>query len=169
MCKVHTWCVMTHSYMYHMTYSYIWHGSCIYVTWRIQTMRLTPQLYLPWTNAHNIGTCASWLIHICNTWIIRIYVRAHLYMTWLVHISVCRDSFTYVTHESFVYMWHDLFTHVTWRISSISVHVCHDSFMHVTYDHSYLWQGSFIYVTWLIHICDVAHSYMCHESSRQRS
>jgi len=33
---------------------------------------------------------------------------------------------------------------------------------HVT--HSYMWYDSFIRVTWLIRICDMAHSYMRHES-----
>jgi len=42
-----------------------------------------------------------------------------------------------------------------------------DSFIHVTWlihtcdlTHSYMWLDSFIHVTWLIHTCDFTHSYM---------
>jgi len=55
----------------------------------------------------------------------------------------------------------------------------HDSFIHVTWlvytcdmAHSYVWHDSFIYVwldsficvAWLIHMCDMTHSYVCHDS-----
>jgi len=30
--------------------------------------------------------------------------------------------------------------------------------------HSYMWHDTFIYVTWLIHICDMTHSYVRHAS-----
>ena len=56
--------------------------------------------------------------------------------------------------------------HLTWLI-----HVWHDSFICVTWlihvcdmTHSYVWHDSFICVTWLIHICDVTHSYAWHDS-----
>ena len=47
----------------------------------------------------------------------------------------------------------------------------HDSFIYVTWlihtcdmTHSYMWHDSFIYATWLIHTCDMTHSYMWHDS-----
>jgi len=47
----------------------------------------------------------------------------------------------------------------------------HDSFIYVTWlihicdmTYSYMWHASFIYVTWLIHICDMTHLYMWHDS-----
>jgi len=32
--------------------------------------------------------------------------------------------------------------------------------------HSYVWHDSFICVTWLIHMCDMTHSYVWHDSWR---
>ena len=47
----------------------------------------------------------------------------------------------------------------------------HDSFICVTWlihmcdmTHSYMWHDSFIYVTWLIHICNMTQSDMLHDS-----
>jgi len=51
-------------------------------------------------------------------------------------------------------------------------YVWHDSFIYVTWlihmcdmTRSYVWHDSFIYVTWLIHMCDMTHSYLWHDSS----
>ena len=50
-------------------------------------------------------------------------------------------------------------------------YVWQDSFICVTWfidvcdmSHSYLWHGSFMCVTWLIHMCDKTHSYVWHDS-----
>ena len=47
----------------------------------------------------------------------------------------------------------------------------HDSFICVTWlihmcdiTHSYVWHDSFICVTWLIHMCDITHAYVWHDS-----
>jgi len=49
--------------------------------------------------------------------------------------------------------------------------VWHDSFIRVTWlihmcdvTHSYVWHDSFIRVTWPIHMCDMTHSYVWHDS-----
>jgi len=49
--------------------------------------------------------------------------------------------------------------------------VWHDSFICVTWlihmcdmTHSYVWHDSFICVTWLIHMCDMNHSFVWHDS-----
>jgi len=49
--------------------------------------------------------------------------------------------------------------------------VWHDSFICVTWlihvcdmTHSYVWHDSFICVTWLVHVCDMTRSYVWHHS-----
>ena len=58
------------------------------------------------------------------------------------------------------------YQHALWR--PVYPHMWHDSFIYVTLllhicdmTHSYVWHDSFIYVTWLIHICDITHSRAC--------
>jgi len=50
-------------------------------------------------------------------------------------------------------------------------HVWHGSFIFVTWlihmrdmTHPYVWHDSFIYVTWLTHMCDMTHSYVRHDA-----
>ena len=50
-------------------------------------------------------------------------------------------------------------------------YVWHDSFIYATWlihicdkTHSYVWHDSLIYAIWLIHMCDMTHSYMRHDS-----
>jgi len=46
-----------------------------------------------------------------------------------------------------------------WGVSQVTwlVHVCDMT-------HSYMWHDAFIYDTWRIHICDMTHSYMWHDA-----
>jgi len=41
------------------------------------------------------------------------------------------------------------------------IHICDMTHSYVWLTHSYVWRDSFIRVTWLIHICDVASIHMC--------
>ena len=45
---------------------------------------------------------------------------------------------------------------VEWDTVKWPIHVCDMT-------HSYVWHGSFIWVTWLIRMCDMAHSYLWHD------
>jgi len=119
--------------------------------------------------------CGPWLIHMCA----------------MTHSHVCHDSFTCVpwcihmcamTH---LHLCHDSFTCVPWLICMYAMthaHVCHDSFTFVTWLYSVLWLGDvsikaflrvtwliqiwdkFVCVPWLIHMCDMTHSNMRHDS-----
>ena len=78
-------------------------------------------------------------------------------VTWLIHMHN-------LWQDPSICTWHDSFIGVTWLI-----HMC-VSVQQVRFDlsmcawawlihicdmtHSYMWHDSFIYVTWLIHICD---------------
>jgi len=101
-----------------------------------------------------------------------------IYGTWRIPI---RD----MTHS---YTWHDSFIYVTWRIPIRDMthsYTWHDPLRAWDMTHSYVWKvdvlwselpvddstfyvrhDSFIYVTWLIHICDMTHSYMGRDSLR---
>jgi len=95
----------------------------------------------------------------------------------------------WITHDSFIYvtMWHYSFIYVTWLYVTMcwitkEVGICSTTFTHDTLLHklpstkneahrfnvatkacsltrSYMWHYSFIYVTWLIHMCGMTHSY----------
>ena len=108
------------------------------------------------------------------------------------HTYVCLELFTCINIDVVVacmcdmtrlHTWHDFI--VTWLVHlhqcrcGVRVHVWHDSCLHVWHDsfvcvtwllhicdmtHSYVWHDSFICVTWLIHMCDMTHSYVWHNS-----
>jgi len=146
---------------------YVWHAfihdTFIRVTWRIHT----------------------WHIHMCDmthsyrthSYVTHSYVRhdAFICVTWRIHM--CDMTHSYVWHDSFIYK-HDSFRRPVWirrsllqnivsfiglfRKSSVQdLFMCLASCMN---SHSYMWHDSFIYVTWLIHICNMTHSYMWHDS-----
>ena len=75
------------------------------------------------------------------------HTHTHTHTNALIHIASCISDMTHshMWHASFtcfVYTWLDSFTYMPWLI---------------------LWRDSFtlirVYVTWLIHICNVTHSY----------
>jgi len=78
-------------------------------------------------------TCASRPAGICVTYVCMSWVMACIYMT--------HDAYIYVWHESVRGWWRG----VTWRTT-----------------HTYIWHDSYIFETWLIHICDMTRdSYFC--------
>jgi len=92
----------------------------------------------------------TWLIDICDMTHWWVCHDSLILVTWLIHICD-------MTHS---YMWPDSFISVSWLVSCV-------------------WHHSCIRVTWLIyicdmtdwpwsqqsHMCDMTHSYMCHDSS----
>jgi len=76
---------------------------------------------------------------------------------------VCHDSFTFVCVPWLIYICMCAVTHlhtyvftlVSWLF--ILIHMCDMT-------PSYVWQDSFICVTWLMHTCAMSHSYACHDS-----
>jgi len=143
-CLIHVWhdsiiCVM---WLIHM-----WHDSCI--------CDMTPNLWMRVTGvASSMRPYVTWLIHMCD--MTRLHVMglcnkwhdSFICVTWLIHMCDMTHSYgTYVVH-----MWCDSF------ISDMT-RSC------VTF--SNLWvrvtgvaSSMRTYVTWLIHMCDMAHSYV---------
>jgi len=72
--------------------------------------------------------------------------------------------------------YHDMIhSYVPWLIHTYAMtrpHMCHDSSMCEWVAHSkciqtwffHVWQISFIYVAWLVHVCNTTHSYVWHDS-----
>jgi len=126
--------------------------------------------------------CDTWLIHTCveHDSSIHLWHMTHPYMceTWLIHTCVKHDSSIHVWHMTHPYMCGASVCGSPWSISPDMTHdsfICvrHDSFMCVTWltvhvRHIGMWQ-SFInfawYDSWLIHMCDMTHSYVWHDSS----
>jgi len=136
-----TWLI----YMCDTTHSCVWHDPFICATWLIPM----------W---HDSFTCATWLIpiwhdsFICTTWLIHIMVR--LPVPWL--IDMCDITYSYVTnsHSWFIFI-RDTFSDVC---PMTHWYVRHNIFLcYIT--HWYVRHDSFICMTWLIHMCDMIHSY----------
>jgi len=101
--------------------------------------------------------CVTWLIHAWRDSFIRDMSHWHLAWPWqiMTHSHVTHDSFKRdMTQSYMLWLWR-LFCHGTreWRVQ------CEGMARLVT--HSYVWQDSFICVTWLIHMCDT-RIHMCH-------
>jgi len=136
-----------------MTHSYEWHDSFICVTWLIPM----------WHD----GMCAQ---------------HRHSCMRDMTHSYAWHDSFTqylrspkallkisYMWHDSFMcvmthsYVWHDSLVCVVWFVHPVHTAFSlakstHDSIDSMSLDDS-RYVASFIHETWLIHMCDVTHSW----------
>jgi len=173
---IHT-CDMTHPHVWHdpfirmtwlihicdMTRSYVWQYSFIYVTWLIHTYDMTHSYV-----RHDSFIRLAWLIHMCN--MTRSYVwhdtsRAPLASTIsktlrsvLVCVCVCVLVCVCVYWRVCVYVF------VCVRVVNLSVSVC----LYIYCCHLscalFMWHDSFIWVSWLIHTCDLASSYVWHDS-----
>jgi len=76
--------------------------------------------------------------------------------TCVWHSCVCHDSCTHVRPIMCnAHICPLLFTHsVPWSCVPWLIHVCDMT-------HSCVWHDSFICVTWLTHVCDMTHAYIC--------
>jgi len=82
------------------------------------------------------------------------HVTWHSLVTRLIHMCVVAHS----------YMWHESFICVTWHTLSTATWLTalpRDTTI------SYVSRASFTYVTWLMHMCDVAYSYVWHDTHYQ--
>ena len=144
--------------------SHIWtsfYTMYAYVTWQIRHV----PLFISNSKMRNV-THMNESRHICMS---RIWMSHVTYATWLIYL--CCDCFVFVGTYSCV--WHDSFFHtathcnilqhtathcITLIFDSCVRHdscVCHDSCCDMT--HSSMWHDSFLYVTWLLPLCDMTH------------
>jgi len=156
-------CAMTHSYVCHDSFMWfdelIFHHSfmCSYER-RIHMCAMTHSYV-----CHDSFMCSyHHMKETTSTW------RSHGMSTWRSHGTHMKESWhTYDAREP--------------SVRSHGTHMCsyHDSFMcssnhqdsTSSYEHMKEWwnmsssnHSTFIRVTWLIHMCDMTHSYVCHDS-----
>jgi len=163
-----------------MTHSCGCHDSFICVTWRV--WRVTWQILR--AEGDTVRNARNSFQVILVTWCIHIYVPWHIDMCD-VTCETCDMTHSYdrgrcdtscrpqqtghicdITHS---YVYHDSFTCVTWRVWRVTWHVLttEKSAARIAsksiqvVDVTWL---SFIYVPWLIHICAMTHSNVCHDS-----
>jgi len=119
------------------TRSHVWYDSFIRVTFSF--------IRMPW----HIHACVTDLFSPILLWEAP---KKDLFIVVMTHSFVWRIYLCDMTHS---YVWHDSFIRV-WRTRS--VRICVDSFIYVT--HLYVWHDSNMCMTWLIHTCDMTHSYV---------
>ena len=173
-----TWLI----HMCGVTHSYVWHDSCICVPWLIHICGVTHShirrdafmcsmihLYVPWPihMCHDSFTCVAtlsyvpWLIHTCHD--ISVRVMTHPCVPWVIH--VCHDSFmgampySDVCHDALYNCYraaeYSPCSESRGNIVTRLNHTCHDSVMCAMPQ---------AYVPCLIHMFDMTHSYVWHDS-----
>jgi len=151
---------MTHSHVWRYCYTYPWDISC--------------QTCLTFAPIDEWGMPQMWRSRVTHSWMSHV---THVWISHVAHIRGC-DADVWNLHE-----WHASFICAPWLIhkrdlqnytyEGVMSHIwmshvthmdkaCHmcDSFVCVT------WLDSFICVTWLIHMCDMVHSHVWHDSCR---
>jgi len=158
-----------------MTHTYVWHDLYICVTWLIHKCDMTHSYV--W---HDSYICVTWLIHMCDmthTYVWHdVWHDLSIHVTWLclcdMTVSVWQDCVC-VTGlclcDRTVSVWHDYVCVIWLCLCDMNVSVWHDCVcvkwlclcdMTVS-----VWQETecMISVTWLIHMCDMTHSYVWHD------
>jgi len=123
---------------------------------------------------HDSFMCATWLIHVCGMthscarwWHLCVYSYTHKSLIWKT--LVFHMSHTYELDAQAVPLYTAVFPHIRKNRVSRVFHLC--LFIRVTWlihvcdmTHSCVWHDSFMCVTWLIHGCDMTHSHVWHDS-----
>jgi len=176
-------CYVTHSYVWHdsficstwlihtcdMAQSYMWHDSSIFLLEETQL----PALHM-W---HDSFICVTWLIRMCRMTHSYVSHDSFICMIWLIHM--CGMTHSYAQHDSFIlcieepqqatlHMWHDSFICATWLNHTLhrgapTAHPFRNSPTRILLLH-FPAQTRDMTRSWLICICDMTHSCVCHDS-----
>jgi len=97
-----------------------------------------------------------------HSWMRYDWFLSHMWHVTLSHIQ----HFTYAKESPLIFMWNNSFIRVTWLIHTGLVYCvwCWYFVNIATMTHSYVRPDSFTCETWLVHICDMSHTY--HSRSR---
>jgi len=113
-------------------------------------------------------------------WMMYIYTYIHKYMYMVLYIWIMAHL---IYIQCYIYeSWHTSRVLLERRFESRNSYMIYEAhkctYCHVTHlwafyeqvtyinesCHTYVWHDSFIYVTWLIHVCDMTHSHVWHDS-----
>jgi len=166
-------------HMHDMTRSYVWHASLKCVTWLTHTCEMTYSY--TWYDSF---TCTTWLIHMCDMTHSYVWHDSLIYVIWLIsmhdmtHSYMCDMSHSYITPSISISLplevHHDL--RDMWWLRLVGSLNLQASFAKEPYKRDYILQkramilwsllivatpyDSFTWTTWLIHLCDMTHSYV---------
>jgi len=115
--------------LFFVGFFYLWHDSFISLTWLIHMYTVTHSYV-----CRDAFICGTWLIYLCDVTLRAVHLKLVLFFIGCF------------------YLWRDSLIFVTWLIS----YVGHDSSSGVFEVGSLLYR-LFLFVTWLIHMCDVTH------------
>jgi len=187
----HDWliCATWPVHMCDMTDSYVWRDVFTRAIWLIHMCDMSLS-YL----RHASCTCATWLIDMCDTILLHVRHSVFICVTERVHhdIFACAISILWMRARwcihmcnmmpspIILHMWmHDAFTCAIWHVTCVQydaftcaiwcLHPCDMtlSYVRTPYLHVsrlYVLHDSFVYVTWLICLCDMTHLSMWHDS-----
>jgi len=164
-------CVMNHScvwesFMCVMNHSCVWGESFMYVRWIIVIRNIDVcNVAIRDVDIRNVGIhtfiSATFIFATCNSQ----GRKAHV-SSWRAPSCVWHDSFMCV-NDSLVCVTCDL---TGCNVSHISMnYVDATSITPLHLSRSCVWHDSFMCVTWLIHVCNMTHSYEWHATQKDRS
>jgi len=136
-----------------MTHSHVWHDSFTCVTWLMHTCDTTDFTFDITAMAH------IWMSHMNESWHTYKWVMSHIWMSHVAHIR----HYCHGTHMNESYEW--VMSHIWMSHVAHIRHYCSTLLFDITA--SFVWHEVICVVwlfhmgmscmTWLIHICDVAH------------
>ena len=115
-------------------------------------MRHDPLIYVPWS----MPVCdMTWCMHVCDMTHSCMLHDPFMCVPWCMH--VCDMTHSRMLHDTFLSSPSLVTAPVCTPYTEVCTATC-------VMTHSCMGHDSFIYATWLMHSCDVTHSYVCNDS-----
>jgi len=144
-CLIHM-CDMTHSYMRHDNHSDVWHDSFTCVTWQSFTCVTWRVCILTSLRHHSNASCKRFM---CVTWLIHMCDMTHAYLPFFATPTYVCDTYVRTNIRArYVY------TYIYKSARDTSIRMLHT----FPFPRHHL-----IYAIRLTHMCDMTHSYVCHD------